>query len=90
LDTCGIIGGGGQLKMKAATRWNSIKGLLKSHIDCIEGLRHVISSHPEQDISDEIRTRDFVKNIMNNLPYLTRLKSALVSMQKRMASLEEC
>ncbi len=90
LDATGKTGGGGRLKMKAATRWNSLEGLLKSHIDCIEAICQVISSHPERDISDETTSRDFVKKIMKHLPYLTHLKSASVSMQKRMASLEEC
>ena len=90
LDATGKTGGGGRLKMKAATRWNLLEGLLKSHIDCIEAICQVISPHPECDISDKTTSRDFVKKIMKHLPYLTHLKSALVSMQKRMASLEEC
>ncbi len=90
LDTSGIIGGGGRLKMKAATRWKSKEGLLKSHIGCIEGMHQVVSSHPKRDISNETATRDFVKKIMKHLPFLTHLESALVSMQKRMASIEEC
>jgi hypothetical protein len=85
----GKTGGGGRLKMKAATRWNLLEGLLKSHINCIEAIRQVICSHPERDISNETTSQDFVKKIMKYLPYLTHLKSALVSMQKRMASLEE-
>jgi hypothetical protein len=76
-------------QMKAATRWNFLEGLLKSHIDCIEAIRQVNSSHPERDISDKTTSRDFVKKIMKHLPYLIHLKSASVSMQKRMASLEE-
>ena len=51
LDPTGKTGGGGRLKMKATTRWNSLEGLLKSHINCIEVIRQVISSHPERDIS---------------------------------------
>jgi hypothetical protein len=90
LDVTGKTGGGGRLKMKAATRWKLLEGLLKSHIDCIEAIRQVISSHPERDISDKTTSWDFVKKIMKHLPYLTNLKSALVSMQRRMASLEEC
>jgi hypothetical protein len=90
LKVTGKTGGGGRLKMKATTRWNLLEGLLKSHIDCIEAIRQVICSHPEHDISDKTTLRDFVKKIMKHLPYLTHLKSALVSMQKRMASLEEC
>jgi hypothetical protein len=75
LDMTGIIGGGGWLKMKATTRWNLVKGLLKSHIDCIEGILQVISSHPKQDIRDESTTKNFDKKIMKHLPYLTHLKS---------------
>jgi hypothetical protein len=90
LDASGIIGGGGWLKMKAPTRWNLMEGLLKSHIDCIEGICQVIFSHIKWDISDETTTRDIVKNILKHLPDLTHLKSASVSMQKRMASLKEC
>jgi hypothetical protein len=89
-DATGKTGGGGWLKIKAATRWNSLEGLLKSHINCIEAIRQVISSHPERDISDETTSQNFVKEIMKHLPYLTHLKSASVSMQKRMASLDEC
>jgi hypothetical protein len=89
LDTTGMTGGGGRLKMKATTRWNSLEGLLKSHINCIEAMCQVICSHPECDISNKTTSQDFVKKIMKRLPYLTHLKSALVSMQKRMASLEE-
>ncbi len=89
-DATGKTGDGGRLKMKATTRRNLLEGLLKSHIDCIEAIRQVICSHPEHDISDETTLRDFVKKIMKHLPYLTHLKSALVLMQKRMASLEEC
>jgi hypothetical protein len=76
--------------MKAATRCYLLEGLLKSHIDCIEGIHQVISSHPEHDISNKTTSWDFVKKIMKHLPYLTHLKSALVSMQMRMASLKEC
>jgi hypothetical protein len=76
--------------MKAATRWNWLEGLLKSHINCIEAIRQVICSHPERDNSNETTSQDFVKKLMEHLPYLTHLKSALVLMQKRMASLEEC
>jgi hypothetical protein len=90
LDTSGIIGGGGRLKMKAATRWNLMKGFLKSHVDCIEGIHQVISSHLKWDISDETITRGFVKKIMKHPPYLTHLKAASDTMQKRMASLKEC
>ncbi len=90
MDVTGKTGGGGRLKMKAATRWNLLEGLLKSHIDCIEGIRQVISSNPKHDISNKTLLQDFVKKIMKHLPYLTHLKSALVSVQKRMASLEEC
>ncbi len=85
LDATDKTGGGGRLKMKAATRWNLLEGLLKSHIDCIEAIRQVICSHPERDISGKITLRDFVKKIIKHLPYLTHLKSALVLMQKRMA-----
>ena len=56
-DATGKTGGGGRLKMKAATRWNLLVGLLKSHIDCIEAIRQVISSHPECDISDKTTSR---------------------------------
>jgi hypothetical protein len=66
-----------------------MEGLLKSHIDCIEGIHQVISSHPEREISSETTTSDLVKKITKHLPYLTHLKSALVFMQKRMASLKE-
>ena len=59
LDATGKTGGGGRLKMKAATRWNLLEGLLKSHIDCIEAIRQVICSHPECDISDETTSRHF-------------------------------
>jgi hypothetical protein len=52
LDATGKTGGSGWLKMKAATRWNLLEGLLKSHINCIEAIRQVICSHPERDISD--------------------------------------
>ncbi len=90
LDATGKTGGGGWLKMNAATRWNLLEGLLKSHIDCIEAICQVICSHPECDISNYATSQDFVKKIMKHLPYLTHLKSALVSMQKRMALLEEC
>jgi hypothetical protein len=76
--------------MKAATRWNLLEGLLKSHIDCIEAICQVICSHPKRDIRDKTTSWDFVKKIMKHLPYLTHLKSASVLMQKRMASLEEC
>jgi hypothetical protein len=67
-----------------------MEGLLKSYIDCIEAIRQVICSHPKRDISDKTTLRDFVKKIMKHLPYLTHLKSASVSMQKRMASFKEC
>jgi hypothetical protein len=90
MDATCKTGGGGRLKMKAATRWNSLEGLLKNHIDCIEAICQVICSHPERDVSDETTSRGFVKKIMMHLPYLTHLKSALVLMQKRMVSLEEC
>ncbi len=89
LDATGKTGGGGRLKMKATTRWTSLEGLLKSHIDCIEVIHQVIYSHPERDISNKTTLWDFVKKIMKHLPYLTHLKSALVLMQKRMTSLEE-
>jgi hypothetical protein len=75
LDMTGIIGGGGWLKMKATTRWNLMEGLLKSHVDCIEGIHQVISSHPKHDISNETKTttRNFVKKIMKHLHYLSHL-----------------
>jgi hypothetical protein len=57
LDTTGKTGGGGRLKMKTTTRWNSLEGLLKSHINCIEAICQVISSHPECDISDKTTSR---------------------------------
>ncbi len=90
LDATGKTGGGGWLKMKAKTRWNLLEGLLKSHIDCIAAIHQVICSLPERDISDKTTSWDYVKKIMKHLPYLTHLKSASVSIQKRMSSLEEC
>ncbi len=42
LNTIGKTGGGGRLKMKAATRWNLLEGVLKSHINCIEAICQVI------------------------------------------------
>ncbi len=90
LDATGKTGGGGRLKMKATTRWNLLEGLLKSHIDCLEAIHQVVSSHPERDISDKTTSLNFVKKIIKHLPYLTHLKSVSVSMQKRMVSLEEC
>ncbi len=61
LDASDKTGGGGRLKMKAATRLISLEGLLKSHIDCIEAIHQVICSHPERDISNETTLQDFVK-----------------------------
>ncbi len=90
LDSTGMTGGGGRLKMKVATRWNLLEGLLKSHINCSEAICQVICSHPECYINNKTTLQDFVKKIMKHLTHLTHLKSTSVLMQKRMASLEEC
>jgi hypothetical protein len=82
--------GTGRLKMKAATRWNSLEAMLKSHIENVEGICQVIEAYPERDISDETTLQCFIKKVKKHLPYLSHIKSASVSMQKKLATLEEC
>ena len=45
--------GTGRLKMKAATCWNSLEAMLKSHVENVEGICQVIEAYPERDISDK-------------------------------------
>ena len=79
-----------KLKLQAATRWNSMEGLLTSHVKLGEQIREVIKSHPDRDLSDETVTKSFTAKIKKHLPYLTELKRASINMQKRLATLEYC
>jgi hypothetical protein len=79
-----------RLKMKAATCWNSLEAMLKSHVENVEGICQVIEAYPERDISDEITLQGFIKKVKNHLRYLSHIKSASVGMQKKLATLEEC
>jgi hypothetical protein len=80
----------GRLKMKAATCWNSLEAMLKSHVENEEGIRQVIEAYPECDISDKTTSQCFIKKIKKHLLYLSHIKSASVGMQKKLATLEEC
>jgi hypothetical protein len=82
--------GTGRLKMKAPTCWNSLEDLLRSHVDCAEGIRQVIVTHPECDISDKTTSQDFIKKIKKHITYLGQIKSASIGMQKKPATLDEC
>jgi hypothetical protein len=82
--------GTGRLKMKAATHWNSLEAMLKSHDENVEGICQVIEAYPERDISDETTLQCFIKKVKKHLPYLSHIKSASVGMQKKLATLEEC
>jgi hypothetical protein len=80
----------GRLKMKAVTHWNSLEAMLKSHVENVEGIRQVIETYPECDISEETSSQSFIKKVKKHLPYLSHIKSASVGMQKKLATLEEC
>jgi hypothetical protein len=82
--------GTGRLKMKAATCWNSLEAMLKSHVENVEGICQVIEAYPECDISDKTTSQCFIKKVKKHLPYLSHIKSASVGMQKKLATLEEC
>jgi hypothetical protein len=82
--------GTGRLKMKAPTRWNLLEDLLRSHVDCAEGICQVIVAHPKRDISDKTTSQDFIKKIKKHIAYLGHIKSASIGMQKKLATLKEC
>jgi hypothetical protein len=82
--------GTGRLKMKTPTHWNLSEDLLRSHVDCAEGISQVIVAHPKCDISDKTTSQDFIKKIKKHIAYLGRIKSASIEMQKKLATLEEC
>ncbi len=82
--------GTGRLKMKAPTCWNSLEDLLRSHVDCAEGICQVIAAHAERNISDKTTSQDFIKKIKKHIAYLGHIKPASIGMQKKLATLEEC
>ena len=82
--------GTGRLKMKAPTCWNLLEDLLRSHVDCAEGICQVILAHPECNISDKTTSQDFIKKIKKHIAYLSHIKSASIGMQKKLATLKEC
>ncbi len=83
-------GGICKLKLQAATRWNSLVGMLDSHVKAASGLREVIQLHPQKDMSDETTTVRFMRLVDHHLPYLNKLKQSSVCMQKRLATLDDC
>ena len=65
-------------------------GMLDSHIKAASGLREVIQLHPKKDMSDKTTTAQFMRLVDHHLPYLNKLKQSYVSMQKRLAMLDDC
>ncbi len=90
LDESSCQTGTGRLKMKAPTCWNSLEDLLRSHVDCAEGIRQVIVAHPKRDISYKTTSQDFIKKIKKHIAYLGHIKSASIGMQTKLATLKEC
>jgi hypothetical protein len=80
----------GKLKLLAATRWNSLEGLLQSHKKASESIREVVEKHPERDLGDDTISFNFLRKINRHLKYLTALKSASCNMQKHLATLKYC
>jgi hypothetical protein len=67
-----------------------LEDLLRSHVDCAEGIRQVIVAHPECDTSHKTTSQDFTKKIKKRIAYLGHIKSASIGMQKKLATLKEC
>ncbi len=86
----GEQGGLCKLKSQAVTCWNSLVGMLDSHVKTVAELREVIQLHPQKDISDETTSVQFMRKIDNHLPYLKKLKQASLSMQRSLATLDDC
>ncbi len=76
--------------MKAATCWNSLEAMLKSHVENVEVICQVTEAYPERDISEKTTSQCFIKKVKKHLPYLSHIKIASVGMQKKLATLEEC
>jgi hypothetical protein len=52
-----------RLKLQAATCWNSMESLFKSHVTLGDNIREVINSHPDRDLSDETISKSFTAKI---------------------------
>ena len=75
LEGC-ALGGICKLKLQAATRWNSLVGMLDSHVKAASGLCEVIQLHPQKDMSDKTTTVWFMRLLDHHLPYLNKLKQS--------------
>ena len=81
---------GQKLKLRAATRWNSLTAMLEGHLKSAENIYQVIKENKDRDLDDESVSRNFLNDIRKHLPYLKLIKAASVCMQTRHATLEYC
>ena len=82
--------GGHKLKLRAATRWNSLTGMLEGHVENSDTIHQVMNTHKDRDLGDETVSRAFLTKVGRHLPYLKEIKGAAIRMQKRHATLDYC
>lgn len=82
--------GGRKLKLRAATRWNSLTAMLEGHVENSEVIHQVMTQHKDRDLDDTTVSRTFLGKVTRHLPYLKEIKGASIRMQQRHATLDYC
>lgn len=86
----GPRGGGKKLKLRAATRWNSLTTMLEGHVEHSDTIHQVMIKHKDRDLDDTTVSRAFLGDVSKHLPYLKEIKNASIRMQERHATLDYC
>ena len=81
---------GQKLKLRSATRWNSLTAMLEGHVNSAETIHKVMRENKDRDLDEETVSRSFLNDVRKHLPYLQLIKSASIRMQKRHATLDDC
>ena len=79
-----------KLKLRAATRWNSLTAMLEGHLKSAETIHQLMRENEDRDLDEETVGRTFLNDVRKHLPYLQLIQSASIRMQKRHATLDDC